>query len=125
MSRRLVLAALAALAITPAALAQGHGHGDRGPNGGPMQDVVGVHAELIVADRTLTVNLFDEGNRPVPATGYSGSVLIGTGQARQVVQLTAGSGNALTGTATSAPARGTSMTLQIRNSSGRSGQARF
>lgn len=123
--RRAVLAALATLALAPAALAQGHGHGDRGPNGGPMQDIIGVHAELVMAERTLTFHLFDEGNRPVPAAGYSGSVLIGSGQGRQVVQLAPGAENTLVGTAPAAPARGTAMTLQLRNPAGRSGQARF
>ena len=123
--RRILLAVFATLALSPAAFAQGHGHGDRGPNGGPMQDIVGIHAELVTSDRTLTFHLFDEGNRPVPAGGYSGSVLIGSGQARQVVQLAPGAENTLVGTAATAPARGTQMTLQLRNPAGRSGQARF
>lgn len=123
--RRLILAAVATLALAPTAFAQGHGHGDRGPNGGAMQDIVGIHAELVVAERTLTFHLFDEGNRPVPAAGYSGSVLVGSGQARQVVQLAPSAENTLVGTAATAPARGTAMTLQLRNPAGRSGQARF
>ncbi len=128
--RNLLFAAAASLALgsailAPAAFAQGHGHGDRGPNGGAMQDVVGIHAELVMAERTLTFHLFDEANRPVPAAGYSGSVLVGAGGARQVVQLAPAAGNTLVGTAAAAPARGTAMTLQLRNPEGRSGQARF
>ena len=124
--RRTILAAIAAAALSTGALAQqGHSHGDQGPHGGKMQDVVGVHAELIVSERTLTVHLYDEASKPVPAAGYTASALIGTGQSRQVVQLAPGTENTLTGTATGTLARGTSITLQLRNPTGRSGQVRF
>ena len=90
-----------------------------------MQDVVGVHAELIVSERTLTVHLYDEAGKPVPSAGYTASALVGSGQARQVVQLTPGAENTMTGTAQTAPARGASVTLQVKNPAGRSGQARY
>lgn len=128
----LALAAAAMLATVPAALtspalAQGHAHGqsEKGPNGGMMQDVAGVHAELVAAERTLTVHLYDEAGKPVPAAGYSGSVLAGTGQARQVVQLAPGTGNTLSGTAPAAVARNTQVTLQLKAPGGKTGQARF
>ena len=37
----------------------------KGPNGGPMQDVAGVHAELVLAGNTVTINLLDEANKPL------------------------------------------------------------
>ena len=40
-----VLASVAALLLIGHAAAQ-HGHGEKGPNGGPMQDVAGVVAEF-------------------------------------------------------------------------------
>jgi nitrogen fixation protein FixH len=124
--RRTILAAIAATALSTGALAQqGHSHGDQGPHGGKMQDVVGIHAELLVAERTLTVHLYDEAGKPVPSAGYTASALVGSGGSRQVVQLAPGAENTMTGTATSPVARGTSVTLQVRNSAGRSGQARF
>ena len=119
--RRTILAAIAVAALSTSALAQqGHGHGDQGPHGGKMQDVVGIHAELLTSERTLTVHLYDEAGKPVPATGYTGS-----GQSRQVVQLAPAAENTLSGTAAGPVARGTSITLQIRKPTGRSGQARF
>lgn len=121
--RKLILALAALLAVTTGAHAQGHA--DRGPHGGPMQDIVGIHAELLVADRTLTIHLYDEAGTAVPAAGYSGSALIGAGQARQVVQLAPAGENTLVGTAQTAPPRGTALTLQLRNPASRSGQARF
>jgi nitrogen fixation protein FixH len=123
--RTILFAALAAVSISTGALAQAHGHGDQGAHGGRMQDVVGVHAELLVAERTLTVHLYDEAGKPVPSAGYTASALVGAGQTRQVVQLTPGSENTFTGTMPTAPARGAAVTLQVKNPAGRSGQARY
>ena len=124
--RKLVLVAATLLAFAPAAYAQGHSHGDKnGPHGGPIQDVIGIEAELVRAERTLTVHLYEEDGKPIPAAGYSGSALVGSGQARQVVQLAPGSGNTLTGTAGTAIARGTPVTLQLKAPGGRTGQAKF
>lgn len=123
--RKLLLAIVAAIGLSGGALAQGHSHGDQGPHGGRMQDVVGIHAELLFAERTLTVHLYDEAGKPVPSAGYTASALVGSGQSRQVVQLAPGAENTLTGTAASPVARGTPITLQVKNPGGRSGQVRF
>ena len=57
------------------ALAQ-HKHGSmKGPNGGPMEDVAGVHAELVVSGNVVTINIFDESNKP-SAKGFTGSALV-------------------------------------------------
>ena len=54
-----------------------HSHGSmKGPNGGPMQDVVGVHAELMVWGNVVTINILDESNKPISAKGFSGTALI-------------------------------------------------
>jgi hypothetical protein len=124
--RKLLIAAFAATTITGTAFAQsGHGHADKGPHGGSMQDVAGVHAELLLAERVVTIHLYDEAGKPVPSAGYTASTLIGTGQSREVVQLTPRGDNALAGEARTPPARGAAVTLQIKNPGGRSGQARF
>jgi hypothetical protein len=120
-----LLVAALLLALAPAAFAQGHAHGDKGPHGGPMQDVVGVHAELLVADRTLMVHVYDEAGKPVPASGFSGSALVGSGQTRQVIQLTSGSDNILSGTASAAVSKGTPVTLQLKAPNGKTGQVKF
>lgn len=123
--KKFVMTVAMLLALAPAALAQGHGHAEKGPNGGKMEDVAGVHAELVVADRTLTIHVYDEAGKPVPTTGFTGSVLVGTGQARQVVQLTPGAGNTLAGTTTTVVPKGAQMTLQMKTAGGKSGQAKF
>ena len=54
-----------------AAAAQ-HTHGStKGPNGGVVQDVAGVHAELVVAGNTVTIHIIDENNKAAPANGFS------------------------------------------------------
>ena len=53
--KKLILTAATLLLLAPAAFAQ-HSHGDKkGPHGGAIQDVVGIEAELVVADRVLTL----------------------------------------------------------------------
>ena len=123
--KKIVLIAAMLLALAPGAFAQGHAHGDKGPNGGPMQDVAGVHAELMMANRTLTIHVYDEAGKAVPTAGFSGSMLVGSGQTRQVVQLAPGAGNTLVGTATASVPRGAQMTLQLKTIGGKSGQAKF
>lgn len=71
----------------------------KGPNGGPMQDVAGVHAELVAAGNAVTINVFDEANKPVSTKGFSGSVLIVSGGDRETVELTPSGDNALKGEA--------------------------
>ncbi|MBI2735892.1 MAG: hypothetical protein HYX38_04975 [Rhodospirillales bacterium] len=103
-----------------------HSHGSmKGPNGGPMQDVAGVHAELLVAGNVVTINLFDEGNKPISARGFSGSVLLVSGSSRETVQLAVSGDNALKGEAKNAVAAGTQTTLVLKNAAGRSGQVKF
>ena len=56
------------LLLAPTAWGQGHSHGDKkGPHGGAIQDIVGIEAELVMADRALTVHVYDEAGKPVPA----------------------------------------------------------
>ncbi len=123
--KKFVMMAALLLALAPGAFAQGHGHADKGPNGGKMEDVAGVHAELIVLDKTVTVHIYDEAGKPVPTAGFTSSMLVGAGQTRQVIQLAPSAGNTMVGTATTPIARGAQMTLQIKTSGGKSGQAKY
>jgi len=103
-----------------------HSHGNmKGPNGGPMQDVAGVHAELVVAGNAVTVNLFDEGNKPVSVKGFSGSVLLVSGSNRETIQLAVSGDSALKGEAKNPVAAGTQVTLVLKNAAGKSGQVKF
>jgi hypothetical protein len=103
-----------------------HNHGNmKGPNGGPMKDVADVHAELVLAGNAVTVNLFDEGNKPVSAKGFSGSVLLVSGGSRETVPLAVSGDSALKGEAKNVVAAGTQVTLVLKNAAGKSGQVKF
>ena len=107
------------------AMAQ-HSHGStKGPDGGIVQDVAGVHAELLVAGNTVTLNILDENNTPASAKGFSGSVLIVSGGTRETVQLAPSGDNSLKGEAKAAIPAGATVTLVLKNAAGKSGQVKF
>ncbi len=67
---KFVFALIAALAFAaPAAAQHKHGANHKGPNGGPVEDVAGVHAELMVSGATITLNILDEDNKPLQDRG--------------------------------------------------------
>ena len=105
--------------------AQQHSHGTRGPNGGTLADVAGVHVEFVPSGNALTFNVLNEDNKPVSTKGYSGSVLVVTGQDRETITLSAFGENALKGEAKKPIAPGTAITLMIKTGDGKTGQAKY
>src|SRR5438093_116724 len=77
-----VLALIATITLSGPAAAQ-HVHGAKGTNGGQMEDVAGVHAELMTAGNTITINVFDEGNKPIATKGFTASALVSRGPERE------------------------------------------
>ncbi len=103
-----------------------HSHGStKGPNGGAVQDVAGVHAELVMAGNAVTINILDENNKPTSAKGFSGTVLIVSGSNRETVQLAPSGDTALKGEAKAAIPSGATVTLVLKNAAGKSGQVKF
>lgn len=124
MKYALILAA--ALTVATPALAQQHSHGtQKGPNGGVVHDIADVHAELIRSGSTLTVNILNESNNPVNSKGFSGSALIVTGTDRETVTLTPSGDSALKGVAKKPIAPNAAVTIVLKTTSGKSGQAKF
>jgi hypothetical protein len=121
---KLALALTAALALGSPANAQ-HKHGAAGPNGGIMEDVAGVHAELLASGNTITFNILDENNKPLKTAGYSASALVVSGPDRETIKLMPSGDSALKGEVKKAVARNTQVTLMIKTAEGKSGQARF
>ena len=118
--------AVVALILWSGVAAAQHNHGNmKGPNGGPMQDVAGVHAELVVSGNALTINLLDEANKPASAKGFSGSLLLVSGGSRETIQLAVSGDSALKGEAKNPVAAGTQVTLVLKSAAGKSGQAKF
>lgn len=123
---KFVLALIAALVFAmPAAAQHKHGGDHKGPNGGPVEDVAGVHAELVVSGATITLNILDEDNKPLKTAGYSGTALVANGSARETVALAPSGDSALKGDAKAAIAKGAAVTVTLKTAAGKSGQARF
>lgn len=101
-----------------------HSHGSKGPNGGAMEDVAGVHAELMTSGNTITFNIIDEGGKPLATTGYTGSVRVVSGSERETINLSP-SGEAMKGEAKKPIAPNSSITLMLKTQQGKSGQAKF
>ena len=120
---RYVLALIATLALSGPAAAQ-HAHGSKGPNGGQLEDVAGVHAELLTSGNTITINVFDEGNKPVATKGFAASALVARGSERETVALAPSGEAALKGDAKK-PVAGAAITVTLKTAAGKSGQARF
>ncbi|GGF68625.1 hypothetical protein GCM10007301_30360 [Azorhizobium oxalatiphilum] len=121
MLKKIVIAA-AILLATPA-LAQ-HAHDDKGPNGGQMQDVAGVHAEFLPSGNSLVLNIIDEAGKPIDTKGFVASALVVSGGERKTVQLIA-SGSSLRADLPSALPAGSTVTFAVKSSAGKSGQAKF
>lgn len=121
---RLVAIVAAALLYALPASAQ-HSHGAKGPNGGVVEDVAGVHAELVTNGNVVTINVLDENNKPIATKGYSGSVLIVSGSDRETVTLAPAGDSALKGEAKKAVATNANVTLMLKTDKGKMGQARY
>lgn len=104
-----------------------HSHGsEKGPNGGQMEDVAGIDAELVTSGNKVTINVFDPKNsKPVATKGYSAAVLIANGTAKETVTLAAMGENSLQGEAKTVIAPGATVTLTIKTAEGKSGQAKY
>jgi hypothetical protein len=112
-----VLALIATITLSGPAAAQ-HVHGAKGPNG------AGVHAELMTAGNTITINVFDEGNKPIATKGFTASALVSRGSERETVALVPAGEATLTGEAKK-PVAGAAITVTLKTAAGKSGQARF
>ncbi|MFH1346402.1 MAG: hypothetical protein ABIL01_35200 [Pseudomonadota bacterium] len=102
-----------------------HSHGAKGPNGGVMEDVAGVHAELMASGNAITFNILDEDNKPVAAKGFTGSVLVVSGSERETINLSPSGDSAMKGEAKKPIAANASITLMLKTQQGKSGQAKF
>lgn len=118
-----IFALLATVSLSALAAAQ-HTHDAKGPNGGQMEDVAGVHAELVTSGNTIIINVFDESNKPIGTKGFAASALVSRGPERETVALVPSDEAALKGEAKK-PVTGAAITVTLKTAAGKSGQARF
>ena len=116
---------LAALLFAAPGWAQQHSHGTKGPNGGTLVDVAGVHVEFVPSGNALTFNILNEDNKPVSNKGVTASALVVNGQDRETITLTPSGENSLKGEVKKPIAPGTAVTLMIKTDAGKTGQAKY
>ena len=121
--KKILLVVSALLFAGPALAQHSHAH-QKGPNGGPVEDVAGVHLEMMASGRMLTFNVLDESNNPLSTNGYSGTILLTSGNNRETLSVAA-SGNALKAESKSDIPKGASVSITLKTASGKSGQAKF
>lgn len=103
-----------------------HAHGsEKGPNGGPMEDVAGIDAELVTSGNTITINVFDESKKPVATKDFTGAAPIGATAGRETNTLAPSGENFLKGEAKGPIVPGAAVALTIKTAEGKSGQAKF
>ncbi|AVT80929.1 hypothetical protein [Rhodopseudomonas palustris] len=119
--KKMLIVAAALLSAAPAWAQHDH---HKGPNGGPVEDVAGVHVEMVASGKTVTFNVFDESNKPLPTSGFSGAALLISGSERETLPLTA-AGTALKAESKSEIAKGASVSLTLKTADGKTGQAKF
>jgi hypothetical protein len=121
---KLAFALLLALVWATPSPAQ-HAHGHKGPNGGQMEDVAGVHLELLTSGQTLTLNVFDEANKAVSTAGFTASALISLGSDRETLSLAPSGTNSLSGQTKKPISAGAAISVTLKTAAGKTGQARF
>jgi hypothetical protein len=125
MTMKYAVVLITALALSGVAVVD-HAFAEKGYNGGQMEDVAGVDAELLVSGNTLTFNIFaDNENKPIATKGFTGAVLIVSGADRETLTLAPFGENSLKGDAKKPVAPGAAITLTLKTAAGKTGQARF
>ncbi len=120
-----ILAFVVGLAFATPTVAQHAHETQKGPNGGQMEDVAGVHAELLISGNRITINVFDEASKPVSTKGFTASALVAIGSDRETLTLLTSGENALTGEVKNPIVKGATLSITLKTAAGRSGQVRF
>jgi hypothetical protein len=89
--RRILLLAFLAVSAGPALA---HGEGKRGVNGGVIGDLGDRHVEMLARDGEIRVWMLDAQDRPVPAAGASGTLIVLAQGRQHTIRLEAAEGGA-------------------------------
>ncbi len=116
----LTLAAIAAL-VAPASAHES----EKGPNGGPMVEVKGLHLELVAKDGELAVLLSDAGHAPLASKGASARAVILEGGSQRTVQLAPAEPDRLSARLDKPLAKGARIVVSAKLASGQDLLARF
>lgn len=118
------LISLILMMSTPAVAQHAHGQ-QNGPNGGQMEDVAGVHLELVTKGSDVTLHVYDEASKPISTKGFSASILVTAGSDRETLTLASENENRLKGQTKKPIAAGATVAVTLKTAAGKSGQVRF
>lgn len=120
MNRRALMSVALLLMATPA-----FGHDVKGPHGGRIADVGGLHAELVAKGNVVDVYLTDSADKPVSAAGYKAVAVIAARGKSLRIELEPAGDNRLTGKAAD-PITGIPRgAVRLTGPDGKTSQAKF
>ena len=98
---------------------------EKGPNGGPMVEVKGLHLELVTKEMDVAVVLSDASHAPLASTGATGRLVILEGSSQKTVTLAPAQPDRLTAKLEKPLAKGTRVVVSAKLASGLDLLARF
>jgi hypothetical protein len=122
------LVVLGGMMIAGAAYAQhkhGHGHVEKGPNGGQMVDAGDYHVEMVAKDVAVDIYVTDHDNKPVPTAGFKAVAILSAGGKSLRIVLAPADAAKLTGKSEAALPTQPKGVVQITPPAGKTVQARF
>ena len=117
-----------AMLLASAAYAQhkhGHGHVEKGPNGGQLTEAGDYHIELIAKDTSVEINVMDHDNKPMPTKDFKGLAILSAGGKSVRIVLSPADAAKLTGKAESPLPAQPKGVVQITPPNGKTVQAKF
>ncbi|MER2268567.1 hypothetical protein [Methylobacterium oxalidis] len=102
-----------------------YAHETAGRHGGQVTDAGKFHVELVAKGETVDVFLSDEGQKPIPASGFKGTAVLVVGGKPTRVPLEPAEGNRLTGKAATMLGDSPKGAVQLTDPDGATASGKF
>ena len=102
-----------------------YAHETTGQHGGRVADAGKFHVELVTKGETVDVFLWDEGQKPVPTSGFKGTAILVVGGKPTRVPLEPADGNRLSGRAAVALGESPKGAVQLTGPDGATASGKF
>ena len=102
-----------------------YAHETTGQHGGRVADAGKFHVELVAKGETVDVFLLDEGQKPVPTSGFKGTAILVVGGKPTRIPLEPADGNRLTGKAAAALGDSPKGAVQLTGPDGATASGKF
>ena len=113
------------LAVGLLAATTAYAHETSGQHGGRVADAGKFHVELVAKGDTVDVFLSDEGQKPVPTSGFKGTAILVVGGKPTRVPLEPADGNRLSGRAAVALGESPKGAVQLTGPDGATASGKF